>query len=405
MSSKVLKCRRDEGTISCAFMPTSLDSRSHGKLKFKRRSEESSVLSANHPQNSKIKVEGTLLQSKTSKYAIGVYEEGSSKLYLYEASPFSVQAMLDGVVVHASDTGAEPTSSYLEKKKDLINTYAPVKKQRQLRAAVNAVVSDEKIEGYEESREVMKQSIADDTRDEKSTGLIESNTGILGQMRALLPPFDLEATSAGAIFDFSSLFPESLVAAIDPTEADSTCNALFKWINDDFRGPSPEDEWAEMKNLKTIVQLGRLYMASKQEKKKNFAKLVNIVVSMMYLYKLRRRKNWTPSDIYAPLALAERLAELFCPDKQLGDPIDREGTNKLFAHLVVFLLRLTPFWEFDFSDLKTDLNVQSKELVSILSFSCIALKGKSGLVGHLQAPLKVQPVGGYKKQGGPRGKR
>ena len=405
MSSTILKCRREEGSVGCVFMPTSLDSRSHERLRFKRSEVKTGTelckLIANHPQNSKIKVEGNRLVSKTSKYAIGVYEEGSRNMSIFEASPYSVQALVDGVVVRVSDTGSEPVASYLDKKKDLINTYAPVKKQRQLRAAVNAVVSDEKIEGYEESREVMKQTIAEAAEDKSGAAALSAPTGVVGQMRELLPPFDLEATSPGAIFDFSSLFPEALVAAIDPSDKESTCHTLLKFIHEDFRA-SPvlekgdEDPWSEMKNLKTLSQLGRLFMAAKQEKRKNFAKLVNILISMMYLYNIKRKKNWTHSDIYAPEPLAQRLAELYTCDKTVGAQIDREGTNKLFAHIVVFVLRLTPFWEFDFSDLKTDLNVQSKDLLAILSFCGISVKSRTGLAGKLTAPLTVHTNAGGK---------
>lgn len=399
--------------MGCVFMPTSLDSRSHERLRFKRSEVKTGTelckLIANHPQNSRIKVEGNRLVSKTSRYAIGVYEEGSRNMSIYEASPYSVQALVDGVVVRVSDTGSEPVASYLDKKKDLINTYAPVKKQRQLRAAVNAVVSDEKIEGYEESREVMKQTITGDAEDKSGAAALSTPTGVIGQMRELLPPFDLEATSPGAIFDFSSLFPEALVAAIDPSDRESTCHALLKFIHEDFRvgalssEGTGDDPWGEMKNLKTLGQLGRLFMVSKQEKRKNFAKLVNILISMMYLYKMKRKKNWTHSDIYAPEPLAQRLAELYTFDKAVGAQIDREGTNKLFAHIVVFVLRLTPFWEFDFSDLKTDLNVQSKDLLAILSFCGISVKSRTGLAGKLTAPLTVHTNAGGK--GAPKRKK
>ena len=402
MSGNVLKCQYEEGNINCAFMPTSLDSRSHDKLRFKQeaaaKTDQSSSLLAKHPQNSRIKVEGTRLQSKNYKYAVGVYEEGSRKIHLYEATAFSVQALVDGGFSRAAETGSEPTASYLDKKKDLINTYAPVKKQRQLRAAVNAIVSDEKMEGYAESREVMKQSIAD-SMEEKSNALAQP-TGIIGQMRELLPPFDLSATSADLIFNFTTLFPDSVVSAIDPTDSESVCHALFEWINEGFRSPASDDPWAELKGLRTLSQLGRLYLSAKQERRKTFSKLLSILVSMMQLYKLKRSKSWTHCDIYASEALAQTLGELFSPDKVIGGAIDREGANKLFAHLVLFVLRLTPFWEFDFADLKIDLNLQSKDLLSILSFAGVNVRNKSGLVGKLTAPLTVQPAGGgYGKRG------
>jgi hypothetical protein len=182
----------------------------------------------------------------------------------------------------------------------------------------------------------------------------------------------------------------------------SNLNRVLAFIHEDFRvgalssEGTGDDPWGEMKNLKTLGQLGRLFMVSKQEKRKNFAKLVNILISMMYLYKMKRKKNWTHSDIYAPEPLAQRLAELYTFDKAVGAQIDREGTNKLFAHIVVFVLRLTPFWEFDFSNLKTDLNVQSKDLLAILSFCGISVKSRTGLAGKLTAPLTVHTNGGGK---------
>lgn len=400
--TSTVKCHVEEGKLSCAFMPTALDSRSHAKLRFERSSECKSgtiqVITGVHPQNTKIRVVGTRFNPNSSRYAVGIMEEGGSDLFIYEAEPFSVQALVDGVVVHDYDNNGSTdpkAQSYLEKKKELINTYAPVKKQRQLRAAVNSYVSDEKIEGYEESMEVMKKSLQAEPMDEKVGA--DQLTGIIGQMRELLPPFDLNATTPGGIYDFSELFPESLLAAIDPTDTSSTCHVLLKWIHDDFRPPmaSEEDLFAEMKNLKSIVQLGRLYFAAKQEKRKSFAKLLNILVSMIYLYKNKRKRNWEAFDVYANDALAQRLGELYSPDKTAGRNIDREGANKLFAHIALFIMRLTPYWEFDFSDLKTDLNAQSKDLLSILSFCGIKTKqsvgrASTGLVGSLKAPLVVQ---------------
>jgi hypothetical protein len=66
---------------------------------------------------------------------------------------------------------------------------------------------------------------------------------------------------------------------------------------------------------------------------------------------------------------------------------------------------LTPYWEFDFSDLKTDLNTQSKEMMAILLFGGVRLKQTTGranasMVGTLKAPLVVQtPIGGKGKGG------
>ena len=411
MSPNIVNCHIEQGELPCAFMPTALDSRSHSKLRFKRANEDNDgktqLLVSSHPQNSKIRVEGTKMKSGSSRYAIGVMEQGSKDIYLYEASPFSVQALVDRVVVHNYDdqSGEELRGqSYLDKKKELINTYAPVKKQRQLRAAVNSFVSDEKIEGYEESMEAMKQSLkAAEQADEKKGGP-DQHTGVIGQMRELLPPFDLAATTPGAIYDFSGLFPEDLLAALDPSDTSSTCYSLLKWIHEDFRPPSSteEDVFAEMKNMKTLVQLGRLYFAAKQEKRKQFAKVLNILVSMIQLFKNKRKKGWTAFDVYATEPLAHRLGELYSPDKCTGGTIDREGGNKLFAHIALFVLRLSPYWEFDFTDLKTDLNVQSKDLLNILSFCGIRIKSATGrtatsLVGTLKAPLVIQTAFGNGK--------
>ena len=411
MVDRVVNCHVEPGTLRCAFMPTALDSRSHQKLRFKRplssSASTSEVLSSSHPQNSKIKVEGTRFNPKSSRYAIGVMQEGSDDLFVYEASSFSVQALVDGVVVRHSESDQQ-AGSYQDKKKELINTYAPVKKQRQLRAAVNAIVSDEKIEGYDESMEAMKQSLkaAAEAAEEKGA-VSEQQTGILGQMRDLLPPFDLSASTPGAIYDFSVLFPETLVAALDPSDTESTCHALLRWIHEDFRPVMGEDDqFAEVKRMKVLSQLGRLYFAAKQEKRKNFAKLLNILVSMILLFRLKRKKGWSAFDVYATDPLAQRLGELYSPDKCIGGTIDREGGNKLFAHIALFTLRLTPYWEFDFSDLKIDLNVQSKDLLAILGFSGISTKqsaGKSGLVGTLKAPLVV-PTSFGPKRGAPKRK-
>ncbi len=395
-------------------MPTALDARSHAKLRFKRSSQEQSgkieVLKSSHPQNTKIKVEGTLFNPTSGIYAIGVMEQGSDDLFIYEANPFSVQALVGDILASCEDDGSN-MSSYLEKKKDLINTYAPVKKQRQLRAAVNAIVSDEKIEGYEESMVSMKQSLKEAAEAAESKLKDQQQmTGVLGQMRDLLPPFNLEATTASGIYDFSALFPESLVSTIDPTDTNTTCHALLRWIHEDFVPPSStatdaEEPFLEMKRTRSVAQLGRLFVSAKQEKRKTFAKLLNIFTSMVALYKLRKKKTWTPYEVYANDELATKLGELYSPDKRVGGMIDREGAHRLLAHIVLFVLRLTPYWEFDFTDLKIDLNLQAKELQAIIAFCGITIRGsKTGLVGTLKAPLVIQPAGGYRKGAGPKRK-
>ena len=420
MPKKVI-CSYHSGKVDCAFMPTALDSRSHAKLVFTKASTGQEgcleVLKASHPQNSNIKVDGTSFASSNGIYAIGIMEKGSGVLHVIEANTVSVQALVGDTLKKRKDAEDERVAgaAYLEKKKELINTYAPVKKQRQLRAAINAVVSDEKIEGYQESMESMKQSLAEAAQaaEEKAKLSEQQVTGIVGQMRDLLPPFNLEATVASEIYDFGSLFPESIVSSLDPTDTNATCHALLRWIHEDFRpvGASvklEEDPFLDMKRLNTISQLGRLYFASKQDKRKTFAKLLNILISMMFLYKNRRKKNWEPFDIYANETLAQRLGELYSSDKRTGGTIDREGAHKLLAHICLFVLRLTPFWEFEFSDLKTDLNVQSKDLTSMLIFCGIAVKqsaGKSGMLGTLKAPLVIQAPNNQRRGKGSAPKR
>ena len=412
MSKRRVVCHYDDSAIDCAFMPAVLDSRNHSKLSLKASSKDgedkSQVLSGFHPENLKVKVEGTPFQSANGVYAVGVLEADSNELYVFKANTVSVRALVKGPSASRLDEDSPLTSgAYLEKKKDLINTYAPVKKQRQLRAAINAVVSDEKIEGFQESVQSMKQSLVDaaEMADDKAKVGDQQITGVLGQMRDLLPPFDLQASAPADIYDFTLLFPESLVSSLNPSDENSSCHALLRWVHDDFRPVSSsttldEDPFLEMKQLKTLGQLGRLYGASKQDKRKTFAKLLNILVSMIFLYKLKRNKKWSAFDIYANDELAHRLAELYSPDKQVGGTIDREGAHKLFAHICLFLLRLTPFWEFDFADIKTDLNVQSKDLLAILGFCGIQVRqtpGKDGMLGILKAPLVVQPAGIVRK--------
>jgi hypothetical protein len=275
-------------------MPTSLDSRSHGKLRLKpskvSSSGEISTLAANHPQSSHIKVEGTKFQTKKGQYAIGVYEEGSSDMFVFQATPYSVQVLVKEAFVRGEEAQSGVQASYLEKRKDLINTYAPVKKQRQLRAAVNAIVSDEKIEGFQESVEVMREALNDSNEAKESGTQEEQTTGIIGQMRELLPPFDLKATTPDAIYNFGALFPENLITSLDPLANESACAAIYKWISDDFK--VADEMLADVTKLGSITQLGRIYIGSKHEKKKNFAKLLNILISMISLYKLRRKKGW-----------------------------------------------------------------------------------------------------------------
>ena len=403
MSSGFYKCRAADETIKCGFMPTSLDSRSHSKLRL-RSLDSGEIVDCNkiggsHPNNHSIKVEGVKFEPTKGKYAIGVIVGESSTMSVHPVSTFAVQALVNDAIIR-DDEGSQSTQSFLEKRKELINTYAPVKKQRQLRAAVNALVSDEKIEGFQESVESMREALVDQEKPDTNNETI----GVIGQMRQLLPPFDLTATTPDGIYDFGSLFPESLLVSLDVSDAESACAAVYKWINEDFPASTTDDDiLKEVKSMHSIKQISRLFISSRHHKKKGFAKLLNILISLLSLYKIKRKKNWTAWDIYANEPLAARLAELYSFESKVGGQIDREGVNKLFSHICLFILRLTPSWEFDFSDLKVDLNCQAKEILSILGFCGITVKStanRAGLIGTLKAPLTVQTsFGGSAKKG------
>ena len=385
MKSSEVTCQVGDGTLFCGFMPTSLDSRAHSKLRFevKKHSTEGDplVLSSKHPRNSHIKVEGTLFSQAGSKYAIGVFREGSDTMDVYDASSFSVQTLVGDTVCLINDAvSAENvvSQSYNEKKSELINTYAPVKRQRQLRATVNAVVSDEKIEGFEDSVTQMKT----ETR-------VVNESGILVQMRNLLPPFDLTAETPDKVF--SDVFPLLL---LDAADVESSCHAILQWVHD----PANRDaNFASIWTLGCVSQLGRLFASSRHQKRKTFAKQLNVIISMIMLYNCRRKKNWTAWDIYASEQLGVKLAELFT-NGVIGATIDRENTSKLLAHICVHLLRATPAYEFDFADLKADLNIQAKEMNGMMGYCGMTTKGPS-LLGKLKAPLVVPTSFGPKGKG------
>ncbi len=404
LMSGVYICRVKEGSISSAFMPTALDARSHKKLRFSEAKVDNQgalqIISSTHPQNPEILVEGTKVSPSSSKYVVGVIrDEDHTSIYLYDGDVFSVQAMVRLSAITDSKKDATGVQAYLEKKKELINTYAPVKKQRQLRAAVNSIVSDEKIEGFEESMGTMRDSLKEE--ESRLEQLPKSQqSGVIGQMKELLPPFDLEATSPGGIYDFGALFGESLMNSLTEPLNDETSvtGFLHKWVSDGVLTVTPE-EMVQVEKLKTVHQLVRLFAAHKHEKKKNMTKLVSILVSMIFLFKEKRKKNWTSYDVYASSeVLAERLGELYTIDKRTGGTVDRECGQKLLAHICLFILRLTPFWEFDFGDLKADLSIQLKDIASTMAFCGITFKS-GALLGRLKAPLVIQEAytGGQRK--------
>ena len=402
MSRGSYKCRAADEVIQCGFMPTSLDSRSHSKLRLKSLDSngilDSHRIGGSHPNNHSIKVEGAKFEPSKGKYAIGVITGDSTTMKIHPASPYAIQTLVNDAIIRDGEE-SQSTQSFLEKRKELINTYAPVKKQRQLRAAVNALVSDEKIEGFQESVETMREALVDQEKPETNN----ETTGIIGQMRQLLPPFNLAATTPEGIYDFGSLFPETLLGSLDMSVEESACAAVYKWINEDFPASTSDDDMLkEVKSMHTIKQMSRVFVTSRHQKKKGFAKLLNILISLLSLYKLRRRRNWTAWDIYANEPLATRIAELYTVEQKVGGQIDREGANKLFSHICLFILRMTPHWEFDFSDLKIDLNCQAKEILSILGFCGITVKStanRAGIIGTLKAPLVVQTSFGSAKRG------
>jgi hypothetical protein len=405
--SVTYKCRASDESMKCGFMPTSLDSRSHSRLRLRSldSNEETnpSRIGGTHPNNSSIRVEGTKFEPAKARYAIGRISDDSPTMSLHPVHSYAVQALVNDAIIRDEEESPS-TQSFLEKRKELINTYAPVKKQRQLRAAVNALVSDEKIEGFHEAVETMRDALIDQVKAEPST----ETTGVMGQMRQLLPPFDLSATTPDAIYDFGALFPESLLTSLDVSGVDGVCAGVYKWINEDFPATCAEDDiLKEVKSMNTIKQISRVFMSNRHEKKKGFAKLLNILISMLSLYKIKRKKNWTAWDIYATDTLAAKLGELYTFDGTIGGQVDRESANKLFSHICLFILRMTPSWEFDFSDLKTDLNCQAKEILSILGFCGIMVKStanRAGIIGTLKAPLVVQTSFGSAARKGKGGK-
>jgi hypothetical protein len=395
---KTYRCEVNEGSATCAFMPTSLDSRCHKRLRFNAKASDkegnTSVITSSHPQNSEIVVEGTKIHPASSKYVVGIVDDASGRIELVDADVFSVHTMVRLSAMTEDTTSTGGLQAYLDKKKELINTYAPVKKQRQLRASVNSIVSDEKIEGFMESMNTMRDALKEEDKHVTSE-VPNSQSGVLAQMRELLPPFSLEATTPGEIYDFGAVFGESLMSSIGDFLADeSTVSGyIYKCVSSGHISTNVEG-MEEVHKLQTFQQLHRLFTAHKHDKKKNMAKLLSILVSMIFLFKEKRKKNWTSFDIYSSSeVLTERLAELY----SIGGIVDRECTQKLLAHICLFILRLTPFWEFDFGDLKTDLNIQAKELIATMTFAGINFK-TGGYLGRLKAPLVVQtPYQGGKR--------
>ena len=331
--------------------------------------------------NEDVPMEGNLITSNPVKYAIGFRESGADKMKIFEVDMFSVDPGLKRPAVSDELLAG---GSYYEQRQTLIDSYAPAKKRRQVKLAINAQVKDEKIHAFDESMRDLRTKL-------KETPVSETS-GVLAQMTSILPPFDVEATEPAHVFDFTLIFTDEFLASFDPSEEGSAAEQMTQWIKDGCRSIGAEHPLEPILSLRTINRLANIFIESVHMKKKSFARMLLVAGVLVLMYSQRQDKTRSADSLCIPEDAKRALDRLYGWGR-----LNQENSDKLLCHLCLWLARLTPDWRFPFQLLIEDIKgINPRDLSGVLEFC--GFKLSSGLNAALVAPLKVAEI--RKRKGG-----
>lgn len=318
-------------------------------------------------------IEGTFISQQPVKYAIGYREAGSNTMRVFECDVFSVDMNVKRTAPEADEK--MQAGNYLEQRTALIESYAPAKKRRQVKLAVNAQVKDDKILDSEKSIKDLKEQMATQVANAPLSG-------VLAQMHELLPPFDTEATDPARIFDFSTIFTDEVISSLNPSDESSICAGILQWMKSGCQAVPPSHELYPILSLRTIIKLGQIFLSSEHMKRKSFARLVVICAGLLLSFIHRAESKRSAETV----CVTQEVKHVF--DSAYGwGRLNQEGADRLLCHLILFIIRLTPDSSFTFGLLTEDIKgLNPRDLSPILEFC--GLKISSGLTGKLAAPLK-----------------
>lgn len=142
---------------------------------------------------------------------IGVIPNGSKTMTLHPSSSFCITPKIKGIDkdVLAID---QTSSSYMEKRNALINTFGAGKKKRELASLLAGRVQDDRMVDLSDIKEHISGKA-------ETLGMATDGGAMAAaeeaKMRELLPAFDLTATLPALIYNKKSIVPDHLLAGIE----------------------------------------------------------------------------------------------------------------------------------------------------------------------------------------------
>ncbi|KAF4675401.1 hypothetical protein FOL46_001695 [Perkinsus olseni] len=390
----------------------------------KRRGKERVHLAGGYKENENVELVGEPQPRGPTKLAVGVKRKGhDGKMYIFPASAFNVSTNIkhEGVVGALEKAKSSTTTSdWADKRGDLITTFAPVKKKRQLNSFLANRVTDDRIENFGQAKRTLQKRLSEfseSPNDEDLKKELKSEASpakkakkdipegvpksVYRQMKEFLPSFDAHVSKVDKIFDLSQeLFTKELLSKANVQKCDLAWE-LCEWLKQGARvghkctKPSMDAAFSS----RIILELGRQFttcpVANRTYKVHDFASRLVIVIGLLRLFQLRRENHLSFDETNTwgvPVPLANSLWYIFNGENPNVKRMSVTSNYKLCCFLIISILALAqaPAWSFEFIHLCEDVpTMKDKELFQTLCFCGIKVSGgMEKLRGKLVAPLR-----------------
>ncbi|KAF4680338.1 hypothetical protein FOZ62_012847 [Perkinsus olseni] len=281
----------------------------------KRRGKERVHLAGGYKENENVELVGEPQPRGPTKLAVGVKRKGhDGKMYIFPASAFDVSTNIkhEGVVGALEKAKSSTTTSdWADKRGDLITTFAPVKKKRQLNSFLANRVTDDRIENFGQAKRTLQKRLSEfseSPNDEDLKKELKSEASpakkakkdipegvpksVYRQMKEFLPSFDAHVLKVDKIFDLSQeLFTKELLSKANVQKCDLAWE-LCEWLKQGARvghkctKPSMDAAFSS----RIILELGRQFttcpVANRTYKVHDFASRLVIVIGLLRLFQL-----------------------------------------------------------------------------------------------------------------------
>lgn len=297
------------------------------------------------------------------KYYVGVLDEKTGKMCVYDAKPFKLEPQFEGNTEEEKEGGADQDLSYLEKRDKLMSAFGSKKTVKLMEARHRHHVSDE----------VLNQSMGKAASEILATGSIKPVTATTPEENLLIPPWNKEAKTLKEIYNLDDVvLPDELEALQTRAKVfvDVTAAQLKEWsVNNSY-------------GYYIINRLARLPLEEKYRLQK--AKLLLYMHYLILLYTLRAqdlKKSGLPAEI--PFTIGQRISDTYTvkgttPDgKKEIRSVPSRLKDKLAVNILLLVLHIDEFSSC-LTDIQKDLKIGVQKLSNTLkALGCIVSTKKA----------------------------